>query len=387
MPPRRLLTLGHSYAVGMNRCLLHAMRLCGGERWEVRALAPVFFHGKNDLRPVRFVPSSEDAGSVTAVPARFTRFVHVFYYGRQLRELLQDNWDVVHAWEEPYIVAGAQIARHVPRASQFVFRTAQSIDKRYPPPFCWLENAAVRRADGWICSGNLVSGMLNSRKAYAEKPHRIIPLGVDLAVFQQNREAGTVRLAELNWSRSGPPVIGYLGRFVAEKGIGFIRKVLQGLATPWRALFVGDGPLLPELLRWQSEMPDRVRIVSGVVHDDVPGYLNAMDVMVAPSQTTPKWREQFGRMIVEAMACGVPVVGSDSGEIPFVVGDSGIVLPEADIAAWTNRLAELLESPRLLAEMAQRGLQRAATDFAWPIVAKQHLRFFDELLDIKARRQ
>ena len=55
-----------------------------------------------------------------------------------------------------------------------------------------------------------------------------------------------------------------------------------------------------------------------------------MDLLCAPSRTTPRWREQFGRMLIEAMACGVPVIASPSGEIPYVVGDAGVLVPEGD---------------------------------------------------------
>ena len=105
-----------------------------------------------------------------------------------------------------------------------------------------------------------------------------------------------------------------------------------------------------------------------------------MDILAAPSRTTSRWREQVGRMLIEAMACGVPVVGSGSGEIPYVVGDAGVIVPEADNVAWTNALGELLDSPGQRKELAQRGLQRAVTEFAWPVVASRHLDFFDELL-------
>jgi glycosyltransferase involved in cell wall biosynthesis len=80
------------------------------------------------------------------------------------------------------------------------------------------------------------------------------------------------------------------------------------------------------------------------------------------------------------MACGVPVVGSGSGEVPFVVGGSGRVLPEADPAAWAAGLGELLDSPARRAELAAAGLDRARAEFAWPVVARKHLEFFDELL-------
>jgi glycosyltransferase involved in cell wall biosynthesis len=156
--------------------------------------------------------------------------------------------------------------------------------------------------------------------------------------------------------------------------------VLDQLDTPWRAIFVGGGSNEAELRAWAARNGDRVRVVIGVPHDGVPAYLNAMDILAAPSQTTLHWREQFGRMLVEAFACGVPVVGSDSGEIPHVIKDAGSVVPEADEAAWVAALAALLESPARRAQLAVRGSERAR-EFAWPLVARRHLEFFDELRD------
>ncbi len=112
----------------------------------------------------------------------------------------------------------------------------------------------------------------------------------------------------------------------------------------------------------------------------MPGYVNAMDVLAAPSQTTRRWREQFGRMLIEAFAAGVPVVGSDSGEIPYVIADAGLVVPEADEKAWVNTLSNLLDSPARRADLAGRGLARA-TRFSWPVVGRRYVEFFDRLLD------
>jgi glycosyltransferase involved in cell wall biosynthesis len=113
-----------------------------------------------------------------------------------------------------------------------------------------------------------------------------------------------------------------------------------------------------------------------VAHDGVPAHLNAMDVLCAPSRTTPRWREQLGRMLTEAMACGVPVIGSDSGEIPHVVGGAGLVAPEDDVAAWTRALATLLADGAKGDELAARGLARVRDEYALDVVARRHLDFF-----------
>src|SRR5439155_533289 len=121
-----------------------------------------------------------------------------------------------------------------------------------------------------------------------------------------------------------------------------------------------------------------------VAHEQVPPYLNAMNMLLAPSQTTRRWREQFGRMLIEAFACGVPVIGSDSGEIPYVIGDAGYVLPENDATAWTETITTLLHSPQLRNDFSQRGLQRAHDKFSWTKVAHDYLDFFSELIEGKA---
>ncbi len=151
------------------------------------------------------------------------------------------------------------------------------------------------------------------------------------------------------------------------------------MTVPWRALFVGAGPEEPALRQWADRHGDRVRVCTGVSHEQVPAWLNAMDMLCAPSQTAPLWREQLGRMLIEAFACGVPVVGSDSGEIPHVIGEAGLVVGEADVLGWVEAVGGLLESPARREDFARRGLTRAR-DFSWSNVARQHLDFFDELL-------
>jgi glycosyltransferase involved in cell wall biosynthesis len=204
--------------------------------------------------------------------------------------------------------------------------------------------------------------------------------------FRPDPEAGRAVRRGLGWEEAGPPVVGYLGRFIPEKGLALLTRVLDALPTPWRALFVGAGPLEPPLRAWARGHGERVRVCTGVAHDDVPRHLNAMDVLCAPSQTAARWREQFGRMLTEAFACGVPVVGSDSGEIPHVVGDAGLVVGEKDEQGWLRTLTELLQDPAAQRALSARGVDRARTRYAWPVVARQYLNFFEQVLEDRGSR-
>jgi glycosyltransferase involved in cell wall biosynthesis len=314
-----------------------------------------------------------------ATPVYLSQRIHLMLYGWQLKEIFQQGWDLVHCWEEPYILAGGQIAWWTPTKTLLVYSTFQSHYKRYPPPFNWIEQHAMNRAAGWIGFGQTVIEALKHRQGYA-LPMRLIPVGVDISHFYPSPDMKLQTYRSLAWEE-GAPVIGYLGRLVPEKGLNLLMRVLDCLQTPWRALFVGTGPMEAALRTWAKQYPERVRICTNVKHSDVPQYLNAMDILCAPSQTMPNWREQFGRMLIEAFACGIPVVGSDSGEIPYVIADAGVVVGEKDEQGWVQALSDLLESPSRRADLAAKGLQRAHSTYAWPIIAKQHLEFFTELLD------
>lgn len=384
MPPtrrHRLLTIGHSYCVALNRRLAHEMARAGADRWDVTAAAPAFFHG--DLRNIALEPIPGEACRLEPLSARLSRHLHVFFYGARLRKILRAGWDVVHCWEEPYIVAGGQIALWTPRRAALVFWTGQTIAKRYPPPFSMIERYAIARAAGWAARGNIGAATLKTRPGYDRKPWRVLPLGIDTQIFQPDPAARRAVRERLGWSDDGVAIVGYLGRMVEAKGLPMLLRALELTTAPWRALFVGGGPMEPEIRRWGDRFPDRVRIIA-VPHAEVPACLNAMDLLCAPSQTTSAWREIFGRMLIEGFACGVPVIASDSGEIPAVAGDAAMIVGERDEPAWAAALGELLGDPARRRELAARGLDRVRSNFAWPIVARMHLEFFAELLDRRA---
>ncbi len=370
----KLLSIGHSYVVALNRRLVDEISRLGQDHWQVSVVAPRFM--ETDLRPLILEPAPEDLYHLESVSVYLSKQIHTMFYEWRLREILSQGWDIVHCWEEPYIAAGAEVACFTPEHTPLIYRTAQSYNKQYPFPFNWLESYSMKRATGWICSGKTVAEALQTRPGY-NLPMQLIPLGVDLNHFYPNLEARNKTRRLLSWDELGPPVIGYLGRLVPEKGLELLMRVLDRLAIPWRALFVGTGVMEPQLRAWGQKYPGRVQICTEVRHAEVCNYLNAMDVLCAPSQTLPNWREQFGRMLIEAFACGIPVLGSDSGEIPNVLAGVGQVVGEKDEDGWVRGLENLLESPELQQTYIQQGLEQVHQTYAWPVVAKQYMQFFE----------
>src|SRR6187455_651560 len=174
--PRRLLTIGHSYVVALNRRLAHEMALQSAGAWEVTAVAPSRYRA--DLGRIAVQPIAGEACRLETLDVHLDRLPHLMWYGR-LGAVLDRPWDVVHCWEEPYILAGAQIARRTPRDARLVIASFQNLAKQYPWPFSAFERSTMARADGWIGFGQTVHDALAARHGYSDKPSRVIPPGVD----------------------------------------------------------------------------------------------------------------------------------------------------------------------------------------------------------------
>ena len=373
---RRLITIGHSYVVAENRRLAHEMAIAGRGRWRVTAVAPVAYRG--DLRRIAFEPIPNEACTVVPLRVRFDRVPHLMWYAG-LSDAFSSGADVVHCWEEPYVLAAAQVARHATRPARVVYATFQNLPKSYPPPLTGFERESLTRASGWIAFSRTAEETLGPRDGYGRIPHRVIPPGVDVAKFAPDAASGRAVRRQIGWPEDAL-VVGYLGRFTQEKGLHDLCDALDRMRSPWFALLVGGGALQSDLERFRDRHPARVHIANGVNHGDVPRWLNAMTVLCAPSRTTESWREQFGRMLIEAMSCGVPVVATSSGEMPHVLDDSARVVAEQDPAALAAALDTLLANEGVRSRLSVAGVTRARERFAWPVVARQHLDFFDALI-------
>jgi glycosyltransferase involved in cell wall biosynthesis len=117
----------------------------------------------------------------------------------------------------------------------------------------------------------------------------------------------------------------------------------------------------------------------------MPARLQNLDVVVLPSLSQPNWIEQFGRILVEAMACEVPVIGSTCGEIPQVVGDAGIIVPEGDATALAGAIDRMASDPDLRAELGRRGRERILRDFTHARVAERTMAIYREIFTRSAR--
>lgn len=304
-------------------------------------------------------------------PMAFNGNYHLHFYpglGKQIRRVRPD---LVHVDEEPYNLATAQALWLARRAgAKCLFFSWQNIQRRYPLPFRLLERYVLGHADHGI-AGSQESASVWRAKGYAG-PLAVIPqFGVDPQVFcPQPREVG----AHFE--------VGYVGRLVEEKGVDLLLAALAGLEGGWRASILGRGPEREALEARAGRLgiADSVTFTSHVPSVEMPTHFQNLDVVVLPSRTRANWKEQFGRVLVEAMACGVPVVGSGSGEIPHVIGDAGLIFPEGSVDSLRGRLTELLQSPDLRADLARRGRERVLAHYTQARIASQTYSVYQETL-------
>lgn len=378
MTPLRVASVGHSYVVGVNRAVMAQVARRPGI--ELTVVAPNFFHG--DLRPVHLEPAPGDEGfTLKGLNTKLSSKIHVFYYEKLSSVFRPRLYDVVHAWEEPYIVAGFQVARAAKKAgARYMFRTAQSIPKKYQPPFRQFENYCARNASGWIAGGHTVHNALKAARPNYPALSEVITLAVEEGDFRPDEAGRKAIRTELNLEG---PVIGYVGRLTAAKGLDVLMSALEEVPAPWTLLALGSGPYDEKLKDWAKSrgLKDRVRVMI-VKHEDMPRYYRAFDLLVAPSQTTPRWKEQFGRMLIEGFATSVPVIGSDSGEIPHVIGEAGVVVPEANAAAWAEAIRSMLAAPERREELGKAGLERFRDNYTADRVADKLVAFYRKLMDV-----
>jgi len=297
---------------------------------------------------------------------------HRCLYGTLSFAMLAARPDIIHVEEEPDSLAALQAAaaRRVlaPRA-KLVLNTWQNVDRPKRREVWWVLRNTLRQADAVLCA-NRQAELLLGRFGYRGETRVLAPQGVDLEVFYPRRRA-----AHLD---DEPFIVAYVGRLAPEKGVDLLIDALAAMEAPSRLVLIGGGPCRPSLEAQvrRCGLEDRVQFAGAMSPMELAEYLRQSHVLAMPSRSTPVWQEQFGRALVEAMACSLPVVGSDSGAIPEVVGDAGLIFPEGDAAALAACLDRLAASPDLRTDLGERGRLRVGRMYSQERVAARTAAFY-----------
>lgn len=353
----RTLVVSHPAVIAVNQ-LPHAELL--DLDWDVTLAVPARWRHEYaaDPFPHEVLPELEGRviGCRVLKPGAVQRHVYVTRPAAVLRRVRPD---AVFVEEEPTSIPGLQWGRAC-RAARVPFglQMDENLDRDYPRVAREIRRWTLRHA-AFVAARSPAAVRMARRWGYeGETP--VVPHGVpDWSEHPQPTEG------------SRPFTVGFAGRFVEEKGLWDLVEAVRGMPETRLRLF-GNGPLL-EQLRGVELPSGRVEVITDVSHEQMASAYATFDVLALPSRTTPTWAEQFGRVLVEAMWCGVPVVGSDSGEIPWVIETTGggLVFQEGNVEQLRRRLVRLRDDAVERRRLAAAGHAAVAERFSVAASARE----------------
>lgn len=237
-----------------------------------------------------------------------------------------------------------------------------------------------------LCSSGAIAGNHDAKKILQEKgfkkPILVLPqLGISLEIFKPHQK---------NVRPNTTKYIAYIGRIVEEKGVFLLVNAFLELCKnfpDWKLVIIGKGDAEHRLRSFVAthNAHHRIDFCRPIPHENVATVLRNIDILALPSYDTPEWREQFGHVLIEAMACNIPVIGSSAGEIPHVIGDAGLVFEQRNLQSLIAQLQTLMQDETLRHELGQKGATRVATHYSHDAIAHKTYAFWKELLNYDPR--
>ena len=330
---------------------------------ELQVVTPARWASEQELHPVDDAPRYRGTAWVHHPLRTYTQgnpFRHI-YHTRPLLHILNNfQPDIVHVEQEPESLSLLQLSLLKPLFHyRLLFVAWENVN---PLPQGWLFRKMNFQAADAAIFGNQAAQDRCAAFGW-HKPSALIPqYGFELHPRAQQREPDADRF-----------VIGYAGRLVPEKGIASLLDAVHAL--PGVELHIaGDGPLAT-----QMRGDPQVRLLGKLERSAMQDFWDSLDACVLPSLTTRAWAEQFGRVLVEAMAAGVPVIGSSSAAIPEVVADAGLIFPEGDARALSAAIRRLRDDPALRARLRENGYQRVQHVYHADVIMRRTLDFYQAL--------
>lgn len=285
---------------------------------------------------------------------------------------------VIQLFEEPWSISAAQTAffagAWAPTARLF-FYTWENIYRPWQYParisliYRFIDKLLHQQSHGAVCATQQAQAVLQ-RKGYAH-PAAVIPYGIPDFFFAHNPSASHPAPA------AGEPFrVGYIGRLLWMKGVDLLLEAIEP-SDAIELLIAGSGEDEPAL-RQQAQargLQNKIEWHGPIEERAVPALLSRLHALVLPSRATPNWQEQLGRVLIEAMAYGVPVIGAQTGAIPEVIGQAGLLFQSEDAQDLRARILTLRETPRQAQARVQRGRERARR-FTWQRFARELTAFW-----------
>ncbi|HEX2715270.1 MAG TPA: glycosyltransferase family 4 protein [Candidatus Acidoferrales bacterium] len=379
----RLLVVGHPLTIAWNqRKYVEMKRVEPGLR--LRVVVPKQIH--DTFSTYRWEAHPElGPGEVNPLASAFSRsHMTLILNPVGLGKVLHDFWpDVIHIEEEPHAMMavwtiGLRVAI-CPQAAVTLF-TWDNLHRRHRFPLGALKNKlrcySLRRTAAVVCGNCDAERLLRKNDGYRGVTTVLPQFGLDPG----DHTPGCEPALKARLGLGEAIVVGYVGRLVPEKGLELLLEALASLAEiPWKLILVGEGSLRARIHdHWMPRLPGRIVHVPAVPHAQVPGYLRCLDIFVLASYKTPRWKEQFGLTLAQAMMLGLPSIASSSGAIPEVAGPGALIFEEGNLESLRQALRTMLRAEPWRRELGAKAREFALRHYTLQEIAASYLRVFEK---------
>lgn len=373
----KVTVVSHTYVTAMNQSKVQALTKYFSA---VHLIAPTVV--KDTLREIRFNLMDGAQFSSSVVPSYFdfhnsTRIYHPQQLQQALTENPSDLWLVE---QEPYSLSTLQILLLKKKLkAKVMLYSFQNIFKNYPIPFRWVEKKCLQLSDGLVVGSESARDVWIQKGYSKDKIHILPQVGVDLDFF----EPRNAQEARKNLSIPDLWTFGFAGRLVEEKGVQVLLQAMSVLKKyNFQILIVGRGPYEESLRKIceKNGLSSRVHFIGAPTHEQMPKFLQAMDVLVLPSLTRPHWREQFGHVLIEAMSCERPCLGSDYDPINKIIKECGFIFTEGDSYSLAEKMLILMNNRIATQELGLKAREIVRQNYTNECIAKNLFNISKDLI-------
>lgn len=344
--------------------------------WKVKVLVPAFWKEKWSGGKIFLEKEQDDLYDIIIGKILHPGNLHFSIFLTKLKDLLKNfQPDIIDLEDEPFNLGSYQIVNYRNRytaKSKVVLHASQHQFKHYPPPFNFIEKYVLKRVEAILARNQMAINVLR-QKGYRGLLFKVTH-GVDINAFHPGEQPNLYH--QLNTGKK--LIIGYVGALDEHKGVHHLIEALDGVEC--KLLLIGNGRLKDKLQHLSKLKKVDTEFILSASHLEVAHYMNCMDIFVLPSLTRPNWVEKFGRVLIEAMASGLPIIGSDSGEIPNVIGNTGLIFNEGNVSDLHNKILMLMKNSGQRSKLGQLARSRAQSLYSWNKIAQQTIEVYYKLL-------
>lgn len=363
----KVLVVSHSYVVGINQQKIQ--RLAEMPGISVALVVPEKWRDMG--RDIPLQHPTESAFRLYPIKVFWHNHLYVYFFGwfQFLKVFIKEQPDLVYIEEEPQSFSAFQA---ILLARLFRIKIILLTWENLPVKFSFYKRLLawwnIRKLDAAV--GGTGEALQMVRELGFEKEGFVNPqFGLD-EVFFRPADAGPLK-AKLGLDNKF--VIGFVARLTKEKGVLTLLRAAAQMPFDYTLLIVGNGPVKEQAVQLAVDLGIENKVKWGgiISHFQLSEYMNCFDLFVLPSIPSSTWKEQFGHVVIEAMSCQIPVIGSDCGAIPELIGDGGLIFPAGDETRLAGHIKTLHDDPGLREKLGLKGRQRVIQNYSDSVIVKR----------------